>query len=61
MATKNLRVETPKSKHFVFSNWFAWILEARAAGYSLADIRFVLKTVGVFDDIRAIVDRANEN
>jgi len=40
---------------FIVSNWFAWILEARDAGFSEADILFVLKTVGVLEQMRAIL------
>jgi hypothetical protein len=42
-------------RHFVVTNWFVWIIEAHHAGYSDADILFILKTIGVLDELRRIL------
>lgn len=44
-------------KHFIVTNWFAWIIEAHKAGFSESDILFVLTTVGVLDELRAALAR----
>ena len=46
-----------KSHIFVVNNWFAWVIEAHNVGYSDADILFVLKTIGVLDEMRAALTR----
>lgn len=49
------------SRHFVVTNWFAWIIEAHKAGMSDADIRFVLTVVGVMDGLREVLQRDQVN
>lgn len=47
--------DLPPSRSFRVENWFRWVLDARDAGYSQADILFVLSTVGVLESMRAIL------
>lgn len=49
----------PLSRSFHVTNWFAWIIEARDAGYSQADMRWILNTVGVMDELRRVVEADN--
>lgn len=44
---------TPHTHIFHVTNWFQWCLDARDAGFSQADMRFILNTVGVMDAMRA--------
>jgi hypothetical protein len=52
-------VSGPTKKYFKVDNWFAWMIEAHHEGYSDADIRWLLKTVGVWDRLVEIVKAQN--
>lgn len=47
---------SPPSRIFRVTNWFRWILEARDAGYSDADILFVLRTLHLLEPMRKILE-----
>jgi len=48
-------------RRFVVNNWLVWIVEAHHAGYSDADIRWILKTVGVWERIVEIVRKEGKD
>lgn len=49
----------PSVLSFHVANWFQWCLDARDAGYSQADMRWILNTVGVMDELRRAVEADN--
>lgn len=49
----------PTRQTFHVDNWFTFCVEARDAGYSQDDIRWILNTVGVMDELRRIVEADN--
>ena len=59
-ATPASAYELPTKFAFRVTNWAVWIIEARDAGYSMADMRWILNTVGVMDELRRIVEADNE-
>lgn len=46
----------PTRQAFHVDNWFTFCVEARDAGYGQDDIRWILNTVGVMDEMRRIVE-----
>jgi hypothetical protein len=52
-----IEITRPSGTHFIFTNWFAWIVEANKADFSQADILFVLRTVGVLEEMRAVLEK----
>jgi hypothetical protein len=49
----------PASRKYTISNWFTWMVQAHQDGFSDADIRFVLQTVGVMEAVQAAVQADN--
>ena len=45
------------SGHFIVTNWWQWILDAHKAGMSRADILWILKIVGVLEQMQEIAAR----
>lgn len=48
-----MNTKPPAHATFHVTNWYKWAIDAHHLGFTNADIRFVLATVGVLDEMRA--------
>lgn len=46
----------PASRIFRVDNWFQWAIDAHHAGFSNADILFVLRTLDVLEPMRRTLE-----
>lgn len=49
-------VKPPAFYSFRVTNWFQWTIEAHHAGFSNADILFVLQTIEVLEPMRRLLE-----
>jgi hypothetical protein len=54
------RLDPPAYATFQVRNWFQWIIDARKMGYSNDDIRWILRTIGIWDEIERRVKAWDE-